>query len=192
MEARIWKENQWGYFNNRKLNDIHENSQNFLITSLQKDISETEAKRTQLIEDVKTFASSTELSNPKRISIMLPAGFDATLTSKPIVKKAACKALSFFHFCQDSEEKMRGIASLLNRMDYELYHLTSNNVDAIHLRRRKLKLAGTNENYAILNYAAEIFRIVGNAVSSLKQDMEEVLQAQVCDHKRSDVFTFFL
>ena len=98
MEARIWKENQWGYFSNRKLNDIHENSQNFLITSVQKDISETEAKRTQLIEDVKTFASSTELSNRKRISIMLPAGFDAALTSKPIVEKSSVQSAFLLSF----------------------------------------------------------------------------------------------
>ena len=63
METRAWREAQWGYYNNQKLNGIVENSQNTLITSLQNDISEIEEDRTQLIRDVKIFANSTNLLN---------------------------------------------------------------------------------------------------------------------------------
>ena len=44
-----------------------ENSQNILIKLLQKDVSEIEAESTQLIGDVKTFASSTEHSKQKNV-----------------------------------------------------------------------------------------------------------------------------
>ena len=110
----MWRETQLGYCNNQKLNGILENSQNTLITSLQKDISEIEEERTQLIRDVKIFANSTELMNRKRSSItLLAAGAAAAPVLESIVEKTAGKMLSIFHLCQESEEKMRRTARLL-------------------------------------------------------------------------------
>ena len=53
IEIHVWRETQWGYCNNHRLNGILANSQNTLITTLRKDISEIEEERTQLIRDVK-------------------------------------------------------------------------------------------------------------------------------------------
>ena len=44
----------------------------------------------------------------------------------------------------------------------------------------------------ILNYTAGNSGTVEKAISNLEHDTEQVQQAQVCDHKRNDVFTFFL
>ena len=192
METLVWREAQWGFCNNQKLNGIVENSQNTLITSLQKDISEIEEDRTQLIRDVKIFANSTKLSNKKRRSItLLAAGAAAALVLEPIVEKTACKMLSIFHLCQDSEEKMRRIASHLDSMEYKLHHLTSDTDNTIHILGNE-NLKQQEQMKTILNYTAGNFGTVENAVNNLEQDMEQVQQAQVCDHKRSDVFTFFL
>ena len=184
----MWREGQWGYCNNQKLNGIVENSQNTLITSLQKDISEIEEDRTQLIRDVKIFANSTKLSNRRRRSITLLA---AALVLEPIVEKTACKMLSIFHLCQDSEEKMRQISSHLDSMEYKLHHLTSDTDNTIHILGNE-NLKQQEQMKTIVNYTAGNFGTVENAVNNLEQDMEQVQQAQVCDHKRSDVFTFFL
>ena len=192
METRVWREAQWEYCNNQKLNGIVENSQNTLITSLQKDISEIEEDRTQLIRDVKIFANSTKLSIRKRRSItLLAAGAAAALVLEPIVEKTAYKMLSNFHLCQDSEEKMRRIASHLDSMEYKLHHLTSDTDNTIHILGNE-NLKQKEQMKTILNYTAGNFGTVENAVNNLEQDMEQVQQAQVCDHKRSDVFTFFL
>ena len=128
------RETQWGYCNNQKSNGILQNSQNTLITSLRKDISEIKEERTQLIRDVKIFANSTELLNRKGRSITLLAARAAmSPVLEPRVEKTACKMLSIFHLCQDSDEKMGRIASHLDRMDYELHHLSSNVDDTIHI-----------------------------------------------------------
>ena len=43
----------------------------------------------------------------------------------------------------------------------------------------------------ILNYTAGNFGTVEKAINNLEHDMEQVKQAQVCNHKRSDMLTFF-
>ena len=99
--------------------------------------------------------------------------------------------ISIFHLCQDSEEKMRRIASHLDSMEYKLHHLTSDTDNTIHILGNE-NLKQQEQMKTILNYTAGNFGTVESAVNNLEQDMEQVQQAQVCDHKRSDVFNFFL
>ena len=106
MEIHAWRETQWVYCNNQKLNGIPENSQNTLTTSLQKDISEIEEERTQLIQDMKIFANSTELLNKKRTSItLLAAGATIALLLEPILEKQLAKCSPSFIFVRTQKKK---------------------------------------------------------------------------------------
>ena len=44
----------------------------------------------------------------------------------------------------------------------------------------------------ILNYTAGNLGTIEQHINNIENNMEQVQQAQVCDHKRSDVFVFFL
>ena len=175
-----------------KKNGILENRENTLITSLRKDISEIEEERTQLIRYVKIFANSTKLLNRKRRSItLLPAGAAAALVLEPKVEKTACKMLSIFHLCQGSEEKMRRIASHLDRMDYELHDFLSQTDDTIPILGNE-NLKQQEQMKTISNYTAGNFGTVEQAINNLEYDMVQVQQVQFWNHYRNDVFTFFL
>ena len=44
----------------------------------------------------------------------------------------------------------------------------------------------------ILNYTDVNFGTVEQAINNLEHDMKQVQRARICNHKWSDVFTFFL
>ena len=94
--------------------------------------------------------------------------------------------LFIFHLCQDSEEK-----SHLDHLDYELQNLLSHTDDTIHILGKE-NLKQQEQMKTILNYTAGNFATVEKTINNLEHDMEQVQQGQVCEHKRSDVFFFFL
>ena len=150
------------------------------------------SKRTQLLRDEKIFANSTKLLNSKRSSItLLPAGAAAAFVLEPKLEKAACKMLSIFIFVRAQTKKMRRIATHLNHMNYKLNHLSSHTDDTIHILGNE-NLKQQEQMKTILNYTAGNFGTVMEAINNLEYDMEQVQQAQVCNHKRSEVITFFL
>ena len=78
---------------------------------------------------------------------------------EPVVDQTACKMLSVFHICQDSEEKIRQNASHLDRMENEVHHLSRNTDDTIHIlgnENLKQQVKTTNENYLEL-YSWELW-----------------------------------
>ena len=166
-----------------------EHSQDLLIDNIKRQTLDLNRERATLISDVKAFVNSTHERN-RRSVIFFAMGAAAALALELIVKKTACKLLPIFRLCHDSEYKMSEIKTQLHQNKHTLLNLSGSNKSAVHIladekSRRQRNIA------EVLIYTSGNFEMLERAVDHLRRDMEEAKRAQVCNHKRSDVFTFF-
>ena len=149
METRVWREAQWGYCNNQKLNGIVENSQNTLITSLQKRYFRDRRRQDTADSRCEDFCKLYQaLGQDEKVSNLACSG-------------SCCRTCFGAHSRKNSLQNALHLPSLsgLRRKDAaNCKSLRQHGVQATpfnerhrqhntHPGQRKTKTAGTNENY---------------------------------------------
>ena len=148
-----------------------EHSQDLLIDNIKRQILDLNRERATLISDVKAFVNSTQERNRRSVTLFA-MGAAAALVLEPMVKKTACKLLSTFHLCHDSEYKMSEIKTQLHQNKHTLLNLSGLTKTAVHIladenSRRQRNIA------EVLNYTSGNFGTLERAVDHLRRDMEE-------------------
>ena len=80
--------------------------------------------------------------------------------------------LSLFNLCLDSKEKTRRIVSQLDRMNYDLHHLSSHTDDTIYILGNK-NLKQQEQTKDVLNYTSGNFETFEEAINNLEHDMDK-------------------
>ena len=149
MEICVWRITQWGYCRKQKLNGILENSQNTLIASLRKDISEfEEEKGLSWVKMWRFLQTLPSLEQEQKVNNVAGSGSCCwTWFGAHNRKNSLQNALHLSSLSGLRREGAPNCKSLgppgLRATPYTEPHRWHNT----HPGQRKFKTAGTNENY---------------------------------------------
>ena len=116
-------------------------------------------------------------------------GAATAITLEPLLEKAGCRLLSIFGLCESSKRKMEQLEGRLHYLESRMVHLHNEEKESIQFMAScSLKLH--EDTRKVLNYSEDNFEILQTNLEVLQKTMEEIEQAQACDHRRSDVFMY--
>ena len=116
-------------------------------------------------------------------------GAKTAITLEPLQEKAGCRLLSNFGLCESSKRKMEQLEGRLHNLESRMVHLHNDEIESIQvIASSSLKLH--EDTRKVLNYSENNFEILQTNLELLQKTMEEIEQAQACDHRRSDVFMY--
>ena len=103
--------------------------------------------------------------------------------------KAGCRLLSILGLCESSKRKMEQLEGRLHYLESRMVHLHNEERESIQvMASSSLKLH--EDTRKVLNYSEDNFEILQTNLEVLQKTVEEIEQAQTCDHRRSDVFMY--
>ena len=161
-----------------------------LISSIKTEYGRAERKRNQIIDELKAFTNQTDLIQRQRRSPLLFAmGTATSITLEPLLEKADCRLLSVFGLCHSAKQKIEKLEGRLQNLESGTVHLNDEENETVHvLTSSSPKLH--QDTKRVLYYTEDKFWRLQSNLDNLQQTMESLQQAQVCDHRRRDVFMF--
>ena len=144
-------------------------------------------KKKQIIDEVKAFTNQTDLIQRQRRSPLLFAMGSATaITLQPLLEKTGCRLLSVFGICHSAKQKMEKFEGRLHNLESRTVHHNDEENESDHvLASSSLKLH--QDTKRVLDYTEDNFRRLQFNLNNLQPTMESLLQAQICDQRRTDV-----
>ena len=116
-------------------------------------------------------------------------GAATAITLEPLLEKAGCILLSIFGLCESSKRKMEQLEGRLHYLESRMVHLHNEERKSVQvMANSSLKLHGDKRK--VLNYSEDNFAILQANLEVFQKTMEEIQQAQACDHRRSDFFMY--
>ena len=116
-------------------------------------------------------------------------GAATAITLELLLEKAGCRLLSVFGLCRSAKQKMEKLDGRLHILESRTVHLNDEENESVHvLASSSLKLH--QDTKRVLNYTEDNFRKLQSNLNKLQQTMASLQQAQVCNHRRTDVFMF--
>ena len=188
LEQKTWKSSQ--FCNNPEISALLQHHFDGIISSIQTEYERAEKERTKLVKEVASFVNQTITLQRQRRSPLLFAMRAATaITLEPLLEKAGCRLLSIFGLCESSKRKMEQLEGRLHYLGSRMVHLHNEEKESIQvMASSSLKLH--EDTRIVLNYSKDNFEILQTNLEMLQKKMEEIQQAQACDHRRSDVFMY--
>ena len=188
VEKKTWVGPKFCY--NQELSLLLQHHFDELISSIKTEYGRADRKRNQIIDEVKAFNNQTDLIHCQRQSPLLFAmGAANAITLKPLLEIADCRLLSVFGLCHSAKQKMEKLEGRLHNPESWTVPFKDEENESVHvLASSSLKLH--KDTKRVLSYTEDNFRRLQSNLNSLQQTMESLQQAQVCDHRRTDVFIF--
>ena len=116
-------------------------------------------------------------------------GAATAITLEPLLEKAGCRLLSIFVLCESSKRKMEQLEGRLHYLESRMVHLHNEEKESIQVMASR-SLKHHEDTRKVLNYSEDNFEILRTNLVVLQKTMEEIEQAQACDHRWSDVFMY--
>ena len=121
--------------------------------------------------------------------LLFAMGAATVITLEPLLEQAGCRLLSNFGLCESSKRKMEQLEGRLHYLESRMVHLHNEDRESIQIMASSsLKLR--EDTRKVLNYSEDNFEILQTNLEVLQKTMEEIEQAQACDHRRSDGFMY--
>ena len=188
MEQKTWKSSQ--FCNNPEICALLQHHFDGIISSIQTEYERAEKERTKLVKEVASFVKQTiTLHRQRRSPLLFAMGAATAITLEPLLEKAGCRLLSIFGLCESSKRKMEQLEGRLHYLESRMVHLHNEEKESIQVMAScSLKLH--EDTRKVLNYSKDNFEILQTNLEMLQKTMEEIQQAQACDHRRSEVFMY--
>ena len=178
------------FCNNQELSLSPQHHFDDLIASIKTEYGREERRRNQIVDDVKAFTKQTDLIQRQRRSPLLFAMEAATaITWEPLLEKAGCRLLSVFGLCHSAKQKMEKSEGRLHNLESRTVHLNDEENESVYVLA-SIRLQLHQDTKWVLNYTEDNFQRLQSSQTIKKKTMESLQQAQVCDHRRTDVFMF--
>ena len=108
-------------------------------------------------------------------------GAATAITLQPLLEKAGCRLLSIFGLCKSSKRKMEEMEGRLHYLESRMIHLHNEEKESIQvMASSSLKLH--EDTRKVLNCSEDNFEILQTNLEMLQKTMEEIEQAEACDH----------
>ena len=187
LEQKTWKSCQ--FCNNPEKSALLQHHFDGIISSNQIEYERAEKERTKLVKEVASFVHQTiTLQRQRRSPLLFAMGPATAILLEPLLEKAGCRQLSIFGLCESSKQKMEQLERL-HYLETRMVHLHNEEIESIQvMASSSLKLH--EDTRKVLNYSEDNFEILQTILEVLQKTIEEIEQAQACDHRRSVVFLY--
>ena len=188
LEKKTWKSSQ--FCNHPETSALLQHHFDGIISSIQIEYERAEKERTKLVKEVASFVNQTiTLQRQRRSPLLFAMGAATAITLEPLLEKAGCRLLSIFGLCESSKRKMEQLDGQLHYLESRMVHLHNEERESIpDMASSSLKLHENTRK--VLNSSEDNFEILQTDLEVLEKTMEEIEQAQACDHRRTDVFMY--
>ena len=188
MEQKTWKSSQ--FCNNPELSALLQHHFDGIISSIQIEYERAEKERTKLVKEVASFVNQTiTLQRQRQSPLLFAMGAATAITLEPLPEKAGCRLLSIFGLCESSKRKIEQLEGRLHYLESRMVHLCNEENESIQVMA-SISLKLLEDTRKVLNYSEDNFEILKTNLEVLQKTMEEMEQAQACDHRRYDVFMY--
>ena len=168
-------------FNNPEISPLLQHNFDGIISSIQIEYERAEnERRTQLVKEVASFLNQTiTLQRQRRSPLLFAIGAATAITLESLL--AGCRLLSIFGLCESSKRKMEQLEGRLHYLESRMVHLHYEDTESIQvMTSSSLKLH--EDTRKVLNYSEDNFEILQTNLEVLQKTMEDIEQAQACDH----------